>query len=166
MRTVFLALLALAVFAGGCTTAEMATKAVFDTAWKAAESVVREKAPIISQEITEKAKAYADQAIDKGMVLAAKEAADVAHTIFETSWEKTGVDVRTFDRNGDGAITTGEFYDSWREENERRGRENEPPLGFTGTFWLALGALGLTGGKSAYRYVAKKAAENGRGGLT
>lgn len=156
-----LGLLLIVLVLGGCTTAESVTKAAFDMAWKAAETVVREQVPVLSKELLDGAKAYADKAVDEGMALAAKKTADIAHDVFEKSWKETGVDIRTFDRNRDGTITPTEWYQSFEEENARREREGEPPLGVKGIFWLLVGTAAFTSGKSAMR--AYKNLKDGKG---
>ena len=145
----------------GCTALQSGTRATFDLAWDVAEKVVEAKMPGIKADLLKGAKGFADEALDESMQYVALKTAEAAQSVVVAAENRTGIDIEKFDLDGNDVITPMEFAEAMAEENRKREQRKQSPLDFGATFWLALAALGFTGGKSAVRAMKKKESING-----
>ena len=144
---------------------QSAAKMILDASWDAAEKVAAAKFPLLEGKILDGVKERIDEGFGKVSEFVATKTASAADGILDKVEAMTGVDVSSWDTNGDGIIGISEGLAGREAENEKRKRGGESPLGLSEQFWLLLAIGAYTGGKSARRAILKWRGEtNGEAG--
>ena len=155
MKTMTILVLALVgVICSGCVSMESAAKMILDASWEAAEKIAAEKMPLLEGKIMAGMKERLDEGFEKVSGFVATKTAESADKVLDRVYASTGVDVSTWDKDGDG-LSISEIVAGRREENEKREKRGEAPLGLSEQFWLLIAIGVLTAGKSARRVLLK-----------
>jgi len=137
----------------GCALLETGAKATFDIAWDAATTVVKNKLPILKEEILDGAKAMADEALDKAMVYAGEKTESAAEKAFVAALRPLEVNAWDFDMDNNGVLSEAEQFQALTAAKQSEDQPWYAPM------LLALATLAFTGGKSIKRWLAGKREE-------